>query len=66
LKSANLQSLDIFVSFDVSLFTNMAVNEALQVISNKLYNNHLLVEQSALEPEAIMKMLEVCLRTAYF
>jgi hypothetical protein len=66
LKSVNLQSLGILVSFDISLFNSGPVDEALQVISNKLQNDYTLVEQFALQAEAIVEMLEVCLRTAYF
>jgi hypothetical protein len=67
LKSVKLQTLDILVSFNfVSLFTNLPVDEALKVISNKLHNDFNLVERSTLHPEAIMAMLKVCLRTTYF
>jgi hypothetical protein len=45
LKSVNLQSSDTLISFDdVILFTNVPVNEALQVIRNKLHNNDTLAE----------------------
>jgi hypothetical protein len=67
LKSINFQSLDNVDSFDdVSLFTKVPVNEVLRVISSKLRKNYILVEWSALQPEAIMELLEVCLRTTYF
>jgi hypothetical protein len=66
LKSVNLQSLDTVASFDVSLFTNVPVNEALQVISNKLHNDDTLAECSALQVKVIMELLEFCLRTTYF
>jgi hypothetical protein len=63
LKYVNFQSLDILVSFDViSLFSNVPVIEALQVISNKLHADDTL----ALEAKAIMEQLEVCLRTTHF
>jgi hypothetical protein len=66
LKSVNLQSLDNLIGFDVvSLFSNVPVDEALQVIRNKLHNNDTLAERSVLQVEAIMKLLEVCLRTTY-
>jgi hypothetical protein len=66
LKSVNLQSLDTLVSFDVCLFTNAQVDEALQVIRNKLHNDGTLAEESVLQIEAIMELLEVCLRSIYF
>jgi hypothetical protein len=67
MKSVNLQFLDILVSFGVvSLFSNVPVDEVLQVISNKLHNDDTLVELSVLQAEAIMELLEVCLRTKYF
>jgi hypothetical protein len=44
----------------------VSVDEALQVISSKLHNYDTLVERSALQSEAIVEMLEVCLRTTYF
>jgi hypothetical protein len=66
LKSVNLQSTDTLISFDVSLFAIVPVNEALQVISNKLHNNDTLAVLSDSQVKAIMKLLEVCLRTTYF
>jgi hypothetical protein len=66
LMSVNLQSLDTLVSFDGSLFTNIPVDKALQVIGNKLHNDDTLAERSVLQVEVIMELLEVCLRTAYF
>jgi hypothetical protein len=67
LKSVKLQSPDTLVSFDlVSLFTNVPVDEALQLIGNKLHNDDTLEERSVLQVEAIMELPEVCLRTTYF
>jgi hypothetical protein len=64
LKSVNLQSPDTLISFDDdSIFTNVPIEEALQVIRNKLHNDNTLAEQSVLQVEAIMEPLEVCLRT---
>jgi hypothetical protein len=67
LKSVNLQSLDTLISFDVvSLFTNELISKVLKVIRNKLHNKDTLEEGPVLQIEAIMELLEVCLRTAYF
>jgi hypothetical protein len=49
LKSVNLRGLDILVSFDViSLFTNVPVYEALQVIRSRLDNDNNLAELSVM------------------
>jgi hypothetical protein len=57
LKSKDLQSLDILISFDnASLFTIAPVNEALQVIRNKLLIDETLAEQSV---EAVMELIEL-------
>jgi hypothetical protein len=67
LKSVNLRSSDTLLSFHVvSLFTDVPVDEALEVIRDKLNNDGTLTELSALQVEAIMERLEVCLRTTYF
>jgi hypothetical protein len=67
LKSVNLQSSDTLISFDVvSIFTNAPIDEALRVIKNKLHNDDALAERSVMQVEAIMELLEVCLRTTYF
>jgi hypothetical protein len=58
---------DTLVSFDVvSLFTNVPLDEALQAIRNKLANDNTLAERSILKEEAIMELLDVCLRTTCF
>jgi hypothetical protein len=65
--SVNLQSTDTLVSFDVvSLFTNVPVEEALQVISGKLQKDETLASRSSLLVDALMELLEVCLKTTYF
>jgi hypothetical protein len=50
----------------VTFFTTVPVDEALQVIRNKLHNDDTWAERSVLQVEAIMELLEVCLRTTYF
>jgi hypothetical protein len=50
----------------VSVFNNVPVDEAFQVIRNKLQNDHKLTERSSLEVGAIMELLEFCLKTTYF
>jgi hypothetical protein len=67
LKAVNLQPLDTLVSFDaLSVFTNAPVDEALQVIRNKLHYDDTLAERSVLQVEAIKKLLEVCLGATHF
>jgi hypothetical protein len=67
LKPVNLQKQEILASFDVvSLITNVPVEEALQVIRGRLENDNTLTEWSVLKVDAIMELLEVCLRTTYF
>jgi hypothetical protein len=66
-KSANLQSSDTLISFNIiSLFTNVPVEKALQVIRSKFHSDDTLPERSVLQVDVIMELLEVCLRTTYF
>jgi hypothetical protein len=68
LKSVNLQSLDILVNVEfVSLFTMyQSMKPSLQVIRNMVPNDDTLAGRFVLQVEAIMELLEVCLRTTYF
>jgi hypothetical protein len=45
--------------------TNQVV-DAIEVIRNKLHNDDSLAGRSVLQVEAIMELLEVCLRNTYF
>jgi hypothetical protein len=57
-KSLNFQGLDTIVSFDaVSLVTNVPIEEALQVIGNKLHNEHTSAEQYILQVETGWKFV---------
>jgi hypothetical protein len=64
--SVKIQPFDTLISFYISLFTNVPVDEVLQVISNEFHNNDNLVVRSVLHVEANMELLQVSLRTSYF
>jgi hypothetical protein len=49
-----------------SLFTNVPVEEDYKSSVKKLHNNDTLVEQSVLQVDVIMELLEVCLRAKCF
>jgi hypothetical protein len=46
--------------------TNVPIDKTLQIIENKLHNDATLVERSILQVEALMELVEICLRTTYF
>jgi hypothetical protein len=67
LKPIELQDQDILVSFDVvSLFTNVQIEESLQVIETKLDTDQEKIEHFNLKTEVIVEIFEVCMRTTYF
>ena len=58
---------ECFVSHDVvSLFTNMPISEALEIIRNQLENDKRLKDRTDLEIDDIMELLEFVLTTTYF
>jgi hypothetical protein len=62
-----VQRTDISVSFNlVSLYTNVPVNETLQIILNKFSLDDTLPNRPSLQTEDIMELLEVCIRNTYF
>jgi hypothetical protein len=66
LKPIGLQDQDILVSFDVVvLFTNVPVEESLQIIKTKIDTDQEKIHFN-LKTEVIMEILEVCMRTIYF
>jgi hypothetical protein len=50
----------------VSLFTNVPVEESLQIIKTKLDTDQEKIQHFNLKTEVIMEILEVCMRTTYF
>lgn len=67
LKSVNLHSLNILVSFCVvGLFTNVSVGEDPQFISNKVHNDDTSAEWSVLQVEPVKELLEFFCRTICF
>jgi hypothetical protein len=67
LLSVNRQSLDPRVNSDAdNNFTQVPVDEALQVIRNKLHRHDILEERAVLQVEVIVGMLEICLCAIYF
>jgi hypothetical protein len=67
IQDIDLQNGDYLASFDVvSLFTNVPVEEVLQVIRNRLSADPSLPERSSLQAEDVMELLDICLTTTYF
>jgi hypothetical protein len=68
LKSVNFQSLGTIVSFDVVSFlrTYQSTEPYKSSEIRKLQNYNTWAEPSVLQVEAIIELLEVCLRTTYF
>jgi hypothetical protein len=61
-----LQNGDYLISFDVvNLFTEVSVEEILQVVRNRLSTDFSFPERSHLLVEDVMGLLDICL-TAYF
>ena len=57
----------MLVSFDVSsLFTNVPIDEAVQVIRDRLRGDETLVNRTTLSPDRVAELLEACLRSTYF
>lgn len=67
LRSTTVDPEDRFVSFDVeSLYTNVPLEESLEIIKKTLRDDVLLHERTELPLEGIMDLLECCLRNSYF
>ena len=55
------------VSFDVSaLFTSIPIDEAIEVVKNKLQQDLSWRQQTSLQAVDILQLLELCLNTTYF
>jgi hypothetical protein len=63
IQDINLQNEDYLVSFDVSLFTNIPLEEVLQVIRNRLSMDPSFPECSPLQVEDVMELLDIRLTT---
>ena len=58
---------EMLVSFDVSsLFTNVPIDEAVQVIRDRLRRDETLVNRTTLSPDRVTELLETCLKSTYF
>ena len=67
IKDEIIREDEVMVSFDVkSLFTNVPLDEALQVIQDRLNQYTSLAERTRLSPDSITRLLELCLRSTYF
>ena len=66
-RDMELDEKDMMLSFDVvSLFTKVPVDEALEVIAQRLQHDQTLAERTTLEVEDICKLTEVCFKSTYF
>jgi hypothetical protein len=67
IQDINLQNGDCLVSFDVvSLFTNVPVEEVLEVMRNRLSTVPSLSERSPLQVGNVMELLDICVTITHF
>ena len=58
---------ELLVSLNVSsLFTNIPIVEAVQVIQQRLTQDDTLASRTTLSPDKVAKLLDICLRSTYF
>ena len=63
----SIEEEEMLVSFDVtSFFTNVSIDEEVQVIRDKLQGDEALVDRTTLSPDRVAELLEACLRSTYF
>ena len=62
-----IQEGDLLVSFDVvSLFTNVPINEACEIIGDILRDDGTLETRSRLSSDEIVELTKLCLTSTYF
>ena len=67
MREVKLSEDEPMVSFDVkSLFTNVPVDEALEVVHKGLMKDDTLMDQTGLPPQKVTHLLELSLQTTYF
>ena len=67
MRDITICSDESLVSFDVtSLFTNVPIREAVEVIRSKLWEDDYLIERTPLSQDRIGELLGLCLRSTYF
>ena len=67
MRDIRLERNEILVIFDVSsLFTNVPIVEAVDVIHSRLREDEELDERTPLPPDRIAELLGLCLRSTYF
>ena len=57
---------DLLVSFDVSLFTQVPVDEALHVLEERLNGDQTLEERTSIPVAQVIHLTELCLRSTFF
>ena len=67
MRDITIDSDESLVSFDVtSLFTNVPIGEAIDVIRDRLREDEDLTERTPLSPDRIAELLGLCLKSTYF
>ena len=67
IRDINIHDSEIMVSFDVkSLFTKVPMDEALEIIQEKLKNDETLEDRTTFSAITITNLIKFCMKTTYF